>query len=1657
MVRRVLQVACLAIALLGISAAPASAANVTVSGVAIERLVDALGQDWTGCNGVTNNVRLVLDAGAYTQTVPCNATTGAFSFANVPLTVNPHLVTIYLVGSGTEQGVLYTRNADLTSSMTGLVVSEDFIRLRGVTGTVTNATINTWDNSNDAAIPAISTGVALSTTATQRVGVFVEAGSTYQPGGNVTTDKAIIEGTWTSGAEVLEITGTGDSDCDDLDALTAMDPICRRGAGTFNAGTGTLRLTLAAGTQHSDINGPFTFNEYQIHPAVNGQDVCIVDNGTVTASNVDIGDGSTVTANVWGVLNVINGTGNVNVAAGALLNGSGDIQARGNFTGAGTLDTNIDVRMRPNGGTVLFGSTAGAATWNVNDLIAETAGGAATVRTATGGTGPITVDDDIFVGNPADAATTILDLDTNDRQVSTAWLIGEVRGHIEMSGSLTLPASRDVIVRQTLDSNGGTLTAGDSLYVDPGAIATMLASTVTVADDVSISTGGTYAVTGAGNLNVGGDFIKSGTFTQGTGTVSFTDPTKISVLWHSSPTTFSNLRNITPNKVLRIDRDFATTVTGTFTLTGSSCTARASLASSVDGLPFAFAAATVTANFADIGDSNQTSGARTATNSWNHGGNTNWTFTTPCAANTVSGFALQSEGGAGWSQCNGVTPNVTLSINGFSPTSVPCTAGTGAFTFTTALEPDVMLVAFLDPSSTGDKGATYSRAPSPIANMTGLTIVRGQARMRSETATALTNVDLDRYDDDFDSDVPVWINDNTGFGVFTATVEVLIEAGDTYAPMRDTTVTAVDILGTLGSVGNVGEDFEVTGVGTDASCTAALGTSVPTCIRPGGTIAMQQNDEYLYSGNGTVHIAAAAYPKLELNPTSGTRTYQLGTSATANVITTTGYLLIAPDNIASTTAFNPSVTVGDDLEVVGVLSGSGTGIFSVVDDIDRDGDVNLTAGTLRMLGTASSTSEICEDGNATFAVWDFEVVNVDTTTRTVSSLGNCPLLVRNDLRVGRASDTNTSVLDLNGGDLAVEVDGDVVITTRGSLGASSASPMRIAGDFTNDGAFTSNGGTVDFDTAGTTSTITHTVATSFANLRVQVQPKTLRFPATRTTTISGTFTVTGTSCMAPVDIRSTTGGSQYTLAMGAVSTSYVTFMDAIAAPGHTVPLAGDLGNNSGFTFSGGCTPGPSTMFAHESNAATGNANEPDIGSDTPHFSWINAGAMPFDQQQARVVTTPLSNVLALWQFDTATGQAFDSSGNGRALTLTGAPTSPAGQANFSEALGLNGTTQHAARTDAALQLSTDFTVEAWVRAPDTTGSKVILERTSGTSRNYRLDFSAGTLRAHATRNAGATFTVSTSAAAFSDLAYHHVALTVDSGNTLRLYLDGVSVGTPQAIGGVVWAGAAEVSIGRNVVGAEYFPGQVDDVRISDTARTTGELLGYARLRDAHNKTIWTSAALPGACASAARCADVVYAGPALRRPDARYYAQARGRLQAWVSWTAWSTPDWFETSALLTISIPTGNIAFGSTLPGTNATSIANVDVTSTLTSGYKLYVSDGSDTAGMTGAGTLLDWTAAWDDPQPWPQASYGYFGATLLTGTNKDTTEWGTGTLPTDWLNVKYVGVRNTNPTLLVNRPGPTAATDTFGIGVRAAPGSSQAAGAYSTTLTFTAIANP
>ncbi|MCW2925386.1 MAG: putative haloacid dehalogenase-like hydrolase family protein, partial [Thermoleophilia bacterium] len=127
---------------------------------------------------------------------------------------------------------------------------------------------------------------------------------------------------------------------------------------------------------------------------------------------------------------------------------------------------------------------------------------------------------------------------------------------------------------------------------------------------------------------------------------------------------------------------------------------------------------------------------------------------------------------------------------------------------------------------------------------------------------------------------------------------------------------------------------------------------------------------------------------------------------------------------------------------------------------------------------------------------------------------------------------------------------------------------------------------------------------------------------------------------------------------------------------------------------------PVNQYADTTDASTGFANRTGVTAVAPHLSWINTAGTSVDHDHTQVVTTPPDDVQLLLHLD---GSAADSSGNGFAGTLTGAPAPTWGQAqpNFGGASGAlrvtNGNDVVTVPSDPKLERGNDFTVETWFR------------------------------------------------------------------------------------------------------------------------------------------------------------------------------------------------------------------------------------------------------------------------------------------------------------------------------------------------------------------------
>jgi hypothetical protein len=194
------------------------------------------------------------------------------------------------------------------------------------------------------------------------------------------------------------------------------------------------------------------------------------------------------------------------------------------------------------------------------------------------------------------------------------------------------------------------------------------------------------------------------------------------------------------------------------------------------------------------------------------------------------------------------------------------------------------------------------------------------------------------------------------------------------------------------------------------------------------------------------------------------------------------------------------------------------------------------------------------------------------------------------------------------------------------------------------------------------------------------------------------------------------------------------------------------------------------------------------------------------------------------KFDDASGStASDSTGNGRAGTISGAATWTSG--NFGSALGLNGTTNSVTVPNLGLARGT---VETWINPSVITGDQRILSQASGTSTQagaLAMNQSSGESGSLWVWDGSAWQRLSASGA-LSAGTWNHVVVTY-SGSSATAYVNGVRQLT--ATTGFAFSGVL-ASIGGPSWGTTggYLSGGVDDFRVYSRILTDYEVADHYR-------------------------------------------------------------------------------------------------------------------------------------------------------------------------------------------------------------------------------------
>ncbi len=358
------------------------------------------------------------------------------------------------------------------------------------------------------------------------------------------------------------------------------------------------------------------------------------------------------------------------------------------------------------------------------------------------------------------------------------------------------------------------------------------------------------------------------------------------------------------------------------------------------------------------------------------------------------------------------------------------------------------------------------------------------------------------------------------------------------------------------------------------------------------------------------------------------------------------WTLLSPVLVTSTLTVTAGTLRGtQNVTVNGGVVGNGT-----------TGAIALTGGTFEQrvasdnyFGTNVAGANDWSFNNLTFS-------NSSASNRTIrtSANGSGNILVNGDLTVAYSTDSKITTLDSNSFDRALVINGDILITNRGALQASSSLPLVAAGDWTNAGTFTANGSTVTFAAAitqkvnhrgGTFATVISSntgfggavFSSSFTAQRFFVNTADLSSAATvyfagNVTFVISTVSVSGTSTY-PVVIRSTDSGNAWILNNTSTnSVSYVYTENSNASPGKLIvdsPGGVDLHGNQNWLFAAVAPTGLTASTAQTTSLSWGwTATTPAANSYTLQVSSNSDFSAPLTSSTTALTISTTSSLSA---------------------------------------------------------------------------------------------------------------------------------------------------------------------------------------------------------------------------------------------------------------------------------------------------------------------------------------------------------------------------------------------------------------------------------------------
>ncbi|MDE2312256.1 MAG: hypothetical protein KGJ93_04205, partial [Patescibacteria group bacterium] len=687
--------------------------------------------------------------------------------------------------------------------------------------------------------------------------------------------------------------------------------------------------------------------------------------------------------------------------------------------------------------------------------------------------------------------------------------------------------------------------------------------------------GGTYTITGTVTALIGTN-TDTGTDT-GSATVTIDNQSPAEV---TSPSATGNSGNITLSWTNPADTDFNSVIILRSTSTVTATPTEGTLYSA--GNTIGAATVVAIASSSPYADSTVSGGVTyyykifTYDNYLNYSASGSANMSASSISTTISGVAYTDDtGGTGVN-----TKTIKVLINGTSTTTVTTdTSGNWTATPAGSWTTGDIITAYISGDAT--KGMVIDRASS--SSLTNLKIYGSTVRLMSDDNATVTTANLATANSNVGSADQMYTVSGNDLTV-TAGYKLRVASGKAYAPIGNVTASALELNGTY----NAGSGTTtLTGAGTGATCTGAVGTVMPLCVS-GGSFTASTSKISFAATTGTTTVPDLNYYNLDFSPASGTPVYQFsatgspvqmstastspGSAGVDNTLAGTawdssGNILAADGVYASTTLLSSANTnylkatnFGFNIPSSATVNGIVVEVLKYADSVKwRVNDFAARMVQSGVIGTTDRSSPLVWStttpptayvsyGSSTDtwgSVWTPSDINSSTTGFALAAInnslsgigyvdhirmavfysiaGSSTVAVSNNLTLGGLGNAK---LDAYTNNTAVTVSGNMVIGSGDTYSAAGSATTTITGNFTNNGTFTANSGTVLF-TPTATSTIAASSSMSFYNLTITSAAKELDFQGTYASspvyTVAGTFTASG-SPGSLINIRSATAG-----------------------------------------------------------------------------------------------------------------------------------------------------------------------------------------------------------------------------------------------------------------------------------------------------------------------------------------------------------------------------------------------------------------------------------------------------------------------------------------------------------------------------------------------------